>query len=149
MRQRLAGGSFSNAGLQASDGRVYLAGGTENISTAPYLLFKARSGYRYGNGELVDAAINDGLTDPFNKCAMGATAKTSLLLEDTHEDQDAFAAESQRRASEATDRGAFAAEIIPVEVPARKGPMTVTKDEHIRPGTTVETLAKLRPGFSA
>jgi acetyl-CoA C-acetyltransferase len=134
--------------LQAGDGRVYLAGGTENMSTAPYLLLKARSGYRSGNGELVDAAINDGLTDPFHKCAMGATAENiASFWKITREDQDAFAAESQRRASEATDRGAFAAEIIPVEVPARKGPVTVTKDEHIRPGTTVETLAELRPAF--
>ena len=69
--------------LQAGDGRVYLAGGTENMSIAPYLLLKARSGYRYGNGELVDA-INDGLTDPFHKCAMGATAENIASFLEGH-----------------------------------------------------------------
>jgi acetyl-CoA C-acetyltransferase len=137
--------------LQAGDGRVYLAGGTENMSTAPYLLLKARSGYRYGNGELVDAAINDGLTDPFHKCAMGATAENiASFWKITREDQDAFAAESHRRAAAATAEGRFRAQILPVEVPpAKKGeaPRAFDTDEAIRPETTVQALAKLKPAF--
>ena len=134
--------------LKASDGLVYLAGGTENMSMAPYLLLKARSGYRYGNGELVDAVQKDGLTDVFHNCAMGVTAENiASAWKITREEQDAFAVESQRRAAEAQNIGAFNAEIVSISVPSRKGPVEVSKDEHIRPGTTVEALAKLRPAF--
>jgi acetyl-CoA C-acetyltransferase len=134
--------------LKAGDGKLYLAGGTENMSMAPYLLLKARSGYRYGNGELVDSAQKDGLTDVFHSCAMGVTAENiAAKWGITREEQDAFAVESQRRAAEASSSGAFDAEIVTVSVPSRKGPVEVSKDEHIRPGTTVEGLAKLRPAF--
>jgi acetyl-CoA C-acetyltransferase len=134
--------------LKAGDGRVYLAGGTENMSLAPYLLLKARSGYRYGHGELVDSLQKDGLTDVFHNAAMGVTAENvAAAWKITRQEQDAFAVESQRRASEAANNGAFDAEIVPVSVPTRKGPVTVSRDEHIRPGTTMEALAKLRPAF--
>jgi acetyl-CoA C-acetyltransferase len=134
--------------LKAGDGKLYLAGGTGNMSMAPYLLLKARSGYRYGNGELVDAVQKDGLTDVFHNCAMGVTAENiATAWKITREEQDAFAAESQRRAAESANSGAFDAEIVSVSVPSRKGPVEVSKDEHIRPGTTVEALAKLRPAF--
>ena len=134
--------------LKAGDGKVYLAGGTENMSMAPYLLLKARSGYRYGNGELVDVIQKDGLTDVFHNCAMGVTAENvATKWGITRDEQDAFSAESQRRAAEASSNGAFDGEIVTVSVPARKGPIEVSKDEHIRPGTTVEGLAKLKPAF--
>ena len=83
--------------LKAGEGKVHLAGGTENMSMAPYLLLRARSGYRYGNGELVDAAQKDGLTDAFHNCAMGVTAENiASAWKITREEQDAFAVESQR-----------------------------------------------------
>ena len=135
-------------GLKAGDGRLYLAGGAENMSLGPYLLQKARSGYRYGHGELVDAVVKDGLTDAFSDKAMGVTAEAvAARFNITRADQDACAAESQRRAAEASAAGLFEPEIVPVEVPSRKGPVVVAKDEHIRPGTTMEVLAKLRPAF--
>ena len=134
--------------LKAGDGKLYLAGGTENMSMAPYLLLKARSGYRYGNGELVDVIQKDGLTDVFHNCAMGVTAENvATKWGITREEQDAFSAESQRRAAEASSNGAFDGEIVTVSVPARKGPVEFSKDEHIRPGTTAEGLAKLKPAF--
>jgi acetyl-CoA C-acetyltransferase len=134
--------------LKAGDGSMYLAGGTENMSCAPHLLLKARSGYRYGNGELVDSIVNDGLTDPFHNVAMGMTAENiASTWQIAREEQDAFAVESQRRAAQAIASGAFAEEMIPVSGPSRKGPVVVFADEHPRPGTTRETLAKLRPAF--
>lgn len=135
-------------GLKAGDGRLFLAGGTENMSVAPYLLHKGRTGYRYGHSELLDAIVKDGLTDAFSNQAMGVTAENvAARYNITRADQDACAAESQRRAAEASAAGLFEPEIVPVEVPSRKAPVVVAKDEHIRPGTSVETLAKLRPAF--
>lgn len=134
--------------LKAGDGMVYLAGGTENMSLAPYLLPKARFGYRYGNGELVDSLMKDGLTDPFHHYAMGITAENvASAWKITREEQDAFALESQRRAAEAAASGAFQKEIVPVTVASRKGSLVVSTDEHIRPESTMEALAKLRPAF--
>ena len=95
-------------GLKAGDGRLYLAGGAENMSMAPYLLPKARTGYRYGHGELHDAIVKDGLTDAFSNLAMGVTAENiASRFNITRADQDACAAESQRRASEASAAGLF------------------------------------------
>ena len=135
-------------GLRAGDGRLYLAGGTESMSRAPYLVPKAREGYRLGHGQLLDSILSDGLTDVFNDYHMGITAENiAHQWGITREDQDAFALESQRRAAAALDSGAFRDEITPVEVPGRKGPTIFERDEYVRPDTSMEALAKLRPAF--
>ena len=134
--------------LKAGDGSIYIAGGTENMSAAPYLQLRARTGYRYGAVELADSIVKDGLTDPFHDYAMGMTAEnvaTSWRI--SREEQDAFALESQRRVASAIQCGAFDAETVPVIVPSRKGPLVVSKDEHPRPDTTAEKLAQLKPAF--
>jgi acetyl-CoA C-acetyltransferase len=118
------------------------------MSAAPYLLKKARSVYRMGHGELLDSMILDGLWCSLSDCHMGITAENvSERFGISRADQDAFAAESQRRAAAAIASGTFAEEIVPVEVPSRKGPTLVERDEHPRPDTTVEKLAGLRPAF--
>ncbi len=135
-------------GLRSGDGQLYLAGGTENMSRAPYLAPGVRAGLRLGSGTLVDSMQHDGLTDAFHGYAMGITAENiAQQWEITREQQDQFAAESQRRAQEAIASGAFAEEVVPVEVPGKKGPTLVERDEYPRPGTTAETLGKLRPAF--
>jgi len=134
-------------GLKSGDGQIYLAGGTESMSRAPYLLPKAREGYRLGHGEILDTILTDGLTDVFHNYHMGTTAEN--LAEKygiSREDQDAFALESQKRAAAAIEGGYFGDEVVPVEVPTRKGPVTFDKDEHPR-ATSLEALAKLRPAF--
>lgn len=135
-------------GLKAGDGRLYLAGGVESMSGAPYLLKGARAGYRLGHGEIFDSMISDGLTDAFGNYHMGVTAETvAARWGVTRTDQDAYACESQRRAAAAIAAGDFREEIVPVEVPSRKGPVTFIQDEHVRADTTMEALAKLRPAF--
>ena len=137
--------------IEAGDSDIVVAGGMESMSNAPYLLPQARNGYRMGNGTMVDAMINDGLWDVYNEFHMGAAAE--MVAEKYHisrEDQDAFAAESHRRAAAATAEGRFRAQILPVEVPpAKKGeaPRAFDADEAIRPDTTAEILAKLKPAF--
>lgn len=137
--------------IRAGDSDIVVAGGMESMTNAPYLLQQARSGYRMGNGNLVDAMIHDGLWDVYNQFHMGSAAE--LVAEKckiSREDQDAFAAESHRRAAAATVEGRFRAQILPVEIPpAKKGdpPRIFDKDEGIRPETTVEILAKLKPAF--
>jgi acetyl-CoA C-acetyltransferase len=128
---------------------VMLAGGTESMSNAPFLLPGARWGYRMGNAEVVDSMLHEGLTCAIAGCHMGMTAEDIVKrFHVSREDQDAFAAESQRRAEEAVRSGVFDREIVPVDVPQRKGPpLEVTKDEYPRHGTTVEKLAALRPAF--
>jgi acetyl-CoA C-acetyltransferase len=134
--------------ILAGDAEVVVAGGQENMSAAPYLLKKARYGYRMGHGELLDSMILDGLWCSLSDCHMGITAENvSERFGVSRADQDAFAAESQRRAAAAIESGTFADEIVPVEVPSRKVPTLVEKDEHPRPDTTVEKLAGLRPAF--
>jgi acetyl-CoA C-acetyltransferase len=137
--------------IQTGDADIVVAGGMESMSNAPYLLPQARTGYRMGNGTMVDAMIHDGLWDVYNQFHMGAAAEmVAEKYEITREDQDAFAAESHRRAAEATAEGRFRAQILPVEVPpARKGdaPRAFDADEAIRSDTTVEVLAKLKPAF--
>jgi acetyl-CoA C-acetyltransferase len=134
--------------LKSGDGRLYLAGGIENMSRAPFLLKDARSGHRLGNAELLDSLLSDGLTDVFGNCHMGVTAETvATRWGISRAEQDAFACESQRRAATAIAEGYFRDEIVPVEVPARKGSVTFQQDEHVRPDTTLEGLAKLRPAF--
>jgi acetyl-CoA C-acetyltransferase len=126
-----------------------VAGGTESMSNAPYLLRRARWGYRMGHGEVEDSMLGEGLTCAINACHMGITAEeVAARYQISRADQDACAAESQRRAGEAIRGGRFAAEIVPVVVPQRKGdPIRVDTDEYPRAGTTAETLAGLRPAF--
>jgi acetyl-CoA C-acetyltransferase len=118
------------------------------MSRAPYLLTHARSGYRYGSGELVDSILSEGLTDPTLVSAMGVTAEN--IAEQcgiTREEQDAFAFESQTRAAKALKDGVFNSEIIPVPIKTKKGIVEFTADEHPRPDSTLEVLAKLKPAF--
>jgi acetyl-CoA C-acetyltransferase len=137
-------------GLKAGDGQLYLAGGVESMSGAPYLLKGARAGYRLGHGEILDSMISDGLTDAFGNYHMGVTAETvAARWGITRADQDAYAYESQRRAAAAIAAGHFSEEIVPVEVPSRKGTVTFLQDEHVRADTTLEGLAKLRPAFKS
>jgi len=129
---------------------LILAGGTESMSNAPHLLKGARWGYRMGNADVVDSMLQEGLTCAIAGCHMGMTAEeVSRRYSVTREEQDAFAAESQRRAERAVSSGVFDREIVPVEVPQRRGAaLRVTKDEYPRLGTTQATLAALRPAFT-
>ncbi len=136
--------------IRAGDASVVVAGGTESMSNAPYLLRQARWGLRMGHGEVTDSMVADGLTCALASCHMGVTAEeiASRYGLDRFA-QDAFAVESQRRAAAAMAEGAFVAEIVPVVIPQRKGEPTVfTRDEYPRAGTSTESLAGLRPAFS-
>jgi acetyl-CoA C-acetyltransferase len=130
---------------------VVVAGGMESMTGAPHLLPGARAGYRLGNGELVDAMMHDGLFCAFDKLGMGAATETYTKLSSiSREEQDAFAAASHSRAAAAVKNGAFGDEITDVAVPQRRGdPLLFSEDEGIRPETTPETLARLRPAFAA
>lgn len=124
-----------------------IAGGMESMTNAPYMLPKARGGYRMGNGEIVDHMMWDGLTNPYDKQAMGVFGEMCVnQFAMTREDQDAFAAESVRRALAATESGAFDAEIAAVTVTTRKGEVTVTRDEE-PPRCDIEKIPTLRPAF--
>lgn len=135
--------------IMTGESDIVLAGGSESMSNAVYALKKARYGYRMGNDQLVDTMISDGLWDIYNDYHMGITAEN--IAEQwgiTREEQDEFAAESQRRAVAAIEAGYFAEEIVPVTIPQRKGdPVVFAQDEFPRAGTTAEKLAKLRPAF--
>lgn len=135
--------------IRCGDAEVVIAGGQENMSLAPYVLPSARTGQRMGHGQLVDTMITDGLWDAFNDYHMGITAEN--LVEKyslTREQQDAFAAESQRKAVAAIEAGRFKEEITPIVLPQKKGePLVFDTDEQPRPGTTAESLGKLRPAF--
>ena len=135
--------------IKAGDSKLSIAGGMESMSNCPYLLDKARTGYRLGNGVLIDSMVHDGLWDIYNDYHMGITAE--LVAEKygiTREQQDEYAYNSQKKAVEAIQSGAFKDEIVPVEVPQRKGePVIVDTDEGPRADTTMEKLGKLRPAF--
>jgi acetyl-CoA C-acetyltransferase len=137
--------------IRAGDGDVYLAGGMENMSLTPYMLPQARSGYRLGNGQLIDSVVHDGLWSSFTGKHMGNSAE--FIAEQyslTREELDEYAYHSQRKAMEAIDAGRFEAEIVPVEVPQRKGPSLIfDTDENPRRDTSLEALANLRPAFKA
>lgn len=125
-----------------------VAGGMENMDQAPYLLEKARWGYRMGDGKMVDSMLGDGLNDAFSGKHSGwHTEDLAKEYKVSREDQDAWAARSQQRFSRAQADGLFDAEIVPVEVPGRKGPTVFERDEHNRGDTTAEGLGKLRPAF--
>jgi acetyl-CoA C-acetyltransferase len=126
-----------------------VAGGTESMSNAPYLLTGARWGYRMGNAEAVDSMLHEGLTCAIGLTHMGITAEeVASRYHVSRSDQDAFAAESQQRAVRAMSEGRFKAEIVPVSIPQKKGdPLVVDSDEYPRPGTTAEKLGALKPAF--
>ncbi len=134
--------------IQCGDADIVVAGGMENMSSAPYALTKARYGYRMGNDKMIDTMVNDALWDAFNNYHMGVTAenvveKWSL----TREAMDEFAANSQQKACAAIEAGAFKEEIVPVPVKVKKDTVMFDTDEGPRAGTTAEGLARLRPAF--
>lgn len=133
----------------AGESDIVVAGGTENMSRAPYILNDARWGQRMGDGKLVDYMVHDGLWDIFNNYHMGITAENvAEKWNITREEQDEFSLQSQLRAEEAIKSGRFKDEIVPIEVPQRKkDPIIVDTDEHPRFGSTIEGMAKLRPAF--
>jgi acetyl-CoA C-acetyltransferase len=135
--------------IRSGDAQVIVAGGMENMTRAPYLVENGRYGYRLGHGQLVDVMIRDGLWCAFDDCHMGITAENvAKEYEVSREDQDAFSADSQRKAGAAISSGRFKDEIVPVPVQRRKETVLVDTDEHPRPDTTAEVLAKLRPAFN-
>jgi acetyl-CoA C-acetyltransferase len=136
--------------IRAGDLQIALAGGIESMSTAPYLLKNARWGYRLGNGELVDAMVHDGLSCSLsNYIHMGVTAENiAERYQISRAEQDTFALTSQTRASVAQAAGRFKDEIVAVNIPGRKGEVTVfDTDEYIRPTTSAESLSRLKPAF--
>ncbi len=136
--------------IRLGDATVVVAAGMESMTRAPHLLTNSREGWSYGTVEVLDHMAYDGLTDAYDRESMGAsTERLNPRYEVTREEQDAVAARSHQRAAAAWDAGVFDAEIVPVLIPQRRGdPIEVTRDEGIRPDTTVETLAKLRPAFA-
>lgn len=134
--------------ILAGEADVVVAGGMENMSMAPYAIPQGRYGYRMGNATMVDTMVNDALTDAFNQYHMGITAEN--ICEQwglTREELDEFAAWSQQKAVAAQEAGRFDDEIVPVEVKKKKETIIFNKDEGPRPGTTKESIAKLRPAF--
>ena len=141
--------ALADQAIRAGDKECVIAGGFENMSQIPYALMKARDGLRLGDGKVTDLLVHDGLWDIYNNYHMGMTAEWVVdTYKVTREEQDAFAARSHQRALDAWEAGRFDREVVPVEVPQRKGdPVVVARDEGPRPGTTAEKLAKLRPAF--
>lgn len=141
--------SLAAQAIKSGDAQLIIAGGAESMSNAPYVLPKARYGYKMGNGTLVDSMVNDGLWDVFNDYHMGLTAEN---LADNYnlsrEEQDLFAAQSQNKAEKAIQDGKFKDEIVPVLIPQKKkDPIVFDQDEFVRFGVTPESLAKLPPAF--
>ena len=136
--------------IRAGDAEIVVAGGMESMTQAPHLLPGARAGFRLGDGTLVDSMMYDGLTDSFDHIAMGLSTEqhNQSTAKVSRERQDAFDAASHEKAAAAIKEGRLADEIVPVEVPQRKGdPLVVDTDEGVRPGTTAESLAGLKPAF--
>jgi acetyl-CoA C-acetyltransferase len=136
--------------ILAGDADIVVAGGMESMSLAPYVLDKARTGYRMGNATMVDTMVNDGLWDAFNDIHMGVTAENvAAEYNISRLDQDTYAVTSQNRAEAAIKAGRFMDEIVPVHIPQRKGePVVFEQDEFPRFGTTLESLSKLRAAFA-
>ena len=136
-------------GIQLGDSEIVVAGGMESMSNAPYLLQKAREGYRMGDGKLVDSMIHDGLWCAFENYHMGNTGEVvAERYGVTREEQDEYALNSHRKAAAATKAGKYKDEILPVEIPQKKGaPVLFDADEAIREDSTIEALGKLRPAF--
>ncbi|MGC9670195.1 acetyl-CoA C-acetyltransferase [Planosporangium sp. 12N6] len=137
--------------IRAGEFDIVVAGGMESMTNAPHLLTGQRQGYKYGDVTVSDHMALDGLTDAFDQISMGeSTERHTAKIGISRADQDAFGAASHQRAAAAQKNGHFAEEIVPVEIPQRKGdPILVTDDEQIRPETTPESLAKLRPAFTS
>jgi acetyl-CoA C-acetyltransferase len=134
--------------IASGEADIVVAGGMESMTNAPYLAPGARGGFRYGNTELADAIIKDGLWCAFDACLMGLGTERYAAGNITREQQDEVAMKSNERAANAIKDGKFADEIIPVSIPQRKGePILVETDEGVRPGTTMESLATLKPAF--
>ncbi len=139
---------LANQMIAAGEADVVVAGGMESMTNAPYLAAGARSGFKYGNTELADAIVKDGLWCAFDACLMGLGTDRYTADSISRAEQDEFAAQSNERAAAAIKDGRLADEIVPVEVPQRRGdPVLVEHDEGVRPGTTAESLGKLRPAF--
>jgi acetyl-CoA C-acetyltransferase len=136
-------------GIATGDIDVAVAGGMESMSNTPYLLSRVREGLRMGNGTLVDAMIHDGLWCAFDQCHMGMSGEhVAEQFKVGREDQDKYAAESHRKAAHAASQGWFKDEIVPVEIPQKKGaPLSFAHDEAVRADTSVEALAGLKPAF--
>jgi acetyl-CoA C-acetyltransferase len=136
-------------GIATGDIEIAVAGGMESMSNAPYLVPRIREGLRMGNGTLIDSMIQDGLWCAFDNCHMGMSGETVAdKFSVTRGEQDAYAAESHRKAAHATKEGWFRDEILPISIPQRKGhPLVIDTDEPIRPDTTVEALGALKPAF--
>jgi acetyl-CoA C-acetyltransferase len=145
--------AIAMADLYISSGQydVIVAGGMESMTNAPHLLPGARAGFRYGDATLLDATAHDALFCAFDQVAMGeSTEKYNARLGISREEQDEFSARSHERAAAAMKEGRFDAELVSVQIPQRKGdPLVVSEDEGVRPGTTSESLGKLRPAFAA
>lgn len=136
--------------IRAGEGDVYVAGGMENMNQAPYLLKGARFGYRLGNSEMIDSVVHDGLWCAFENHHMGNSAEwVAREYEVTREEQDAFALRSHQRAWAAIQAGKFKDEIVPVEIKGKKGVTLFEQDEPVRPDSSADALAKLRPAFDA
>jgi len=134
--------------IKAGDAQVVVAGGMESMSNAPFYVFGIRNGVKFGNQQLIDGLIHDGLWCSFGNCHMGGHAEyTAQKAQVSRADQDQFAYESHQKAVAAQDAGKFTAEIVPVEIADRKSTITVSADESPRRDTSVESLAKLKPAF--
>ena len=135
--------------IAAGDIDIAVVGGMESMSNCPYLLSGAREGLRMGDGKMVDSMIHDGLWDPYDNVHMGMTGEhVADVFKVSREDQDAFAANSHKKAAHAMREGWFADEIVPISIPQRKGdPVVISKDESVREDTTAEGLGKLKPAF--
>ena len=142
--------ALADQAIRAGDAEIVVAGGMESMTRAPHVLPGSRAGFKYGNTVLVDAMAHDALFCSFDEVAMGeSTESYGRKLGISREEQDEFSARSHELAAAAMKEGRFDGEITPVPVPQRKGdPVLVTEDEGVRPGTTAETLAKLRPAFA-
>lgn len=138
---------LADQSIRSGGSEVFVAGGQESMSNAPYVLPKARTGYKMGNGELIDSMVNDGLWDVYNKFHMGNAGELcSAEYNITREQQDEFAITSYKRALEAQERGWFKDEIVPVEISSRKGTITVDADEDPQK-VKFEKVSQLRPAF--
>lgn len=135
--------------IKCGDAHIIIAGGQENMSASPHVLNNSRDGFRMGDAKLVDTMMVDGLVDAFNQYPMGITAENvAKKFSISREEQDAFAAASQNKAEAAQKAGKFKDEILPLEIPQKKGTIVFENDEYIKSGTTVESLSSLRPAFT-
>ena len=140
--------AMASQAIMCGDADIIVCGGTENMTQAPYVLEKARSGYRMNDGKIADSMVRDALTDAFHKYHMGITAENvAEQFGVTREMQDEFALQSQQKAEAAQKSGRFEDEIVPVPVKKKKEEILVKDDEFPKHGTTIETLKKLRPAF--